>query len=326
MAARVLPRNEGITRVFTRKNKFLTRLPVPAGPKRWIVLAAPVAAALALSMVPLAASNAATPSVSGMTRMGGASAPARPASALPVMTFKMNGKTVSIGGTLKSGAERILFTVTGEPQGGSPGLVRIDNGVSVSQFFKDFAAAGQDPNNLYGVGQIVMNTQANPGKSSVYVNLTPGTYVALDLNAPSKTPPFTVFHITKANHPAALPKPGATIWSIEFGLRGATVVRDGEMVRWANPGFLVHMIVGAKAPNLATARKIAALLKAGNDNAAQKLAIDFYGWDGALSHGQSFQSVISQTPGFWVIACFMDTQDGREHTTLGMERVIQILK
>jgi hypothetical protein len=325
MAARVLLRNEGITRVFTRKNKFLTRLPVPAGPKRWIALAAPVAAALALSMVPLAASNAATPSVSGMTRMGGASAPARPASALPVMTFKMNGKTVSIGGTLKSGAERILFTVTHEPQGGSPGLVRIDNGVSLSQFFKNFAAAGQDPNNLYGVGQIVMNTQANPGTSSVFVNLTPGTYVALDLSGTGQ-PPFTVFHITKAKHPAALPKPGATIASIEFGLRGATVLRVGEMVRWANSGFLVHMIVGAQAPNLATARKIAALLKAGNDNAAQKLAIGFYGWDGALSHGQSFQSVISQAPGFWVIACFMDTQDGREHTTLGMERVIQILK
>jgi hypothetical protein len=29
--------------------------------------------------------------------------------------------------------------------------------------------------------------------------------------------------------------------------------------------------------------------------------------------------VISQPAGFWVLACFMDTQDGREHTTLGME-------
>jgi hypothetical protein len=295
--------------VFTRNSTFLTR------PRHWIALAAPVAAATALSMVPLAASNAATPSTQ-----------AHQAAALPVMTFKMNGKSVSVGGTLKSGAVRILFTVKGEPQGGSPGLVRIDNGVSLSTFFKAFAAAGQDPNNLYGAGQIVMNTQANPGTSSVFVDLTPGTYVALDLNAPSKTPPFTVFHITKAAHPAALPKPGATITSIEFGFRGATVLHRGEMVRWANSGFLVHMIVGAQAPNLATAKKIAALLKAGNDNAAQKLAIGFYGWDGALSHGQSFQSVISQPAGFWVIACFMDTQDGREHTTLGMERVIQILK
>lgn len=308
--------------MFTRDSKFLDRLRVPGRPKRWIALAAPVAAATALSMVPLAASNAATPSVA---RMGGASAPARPAAALPVMTFKMNGKTVSVGGTLKSGAERILFTVTGEASGG-PTLVRVDNGVSLSQFFKGFAAAGQDPNNLYGLGQIVMSTQANKGTSSVYVDLAPGTYAALDTNAPTKTPPFTVFAVTRAKHPAALPKPGATVTSIEFGFRGATVLHQGEMVRWANSGFLVHMIFGAQAPNLATAEKIAALLKAGKDNAAEALAIGSYVWDGALSHGQSFQSVISQPRGFWVIACFMDTQDGREHTTFGMEKVIQILK
>ena len=298
--------------MFTRDSKFLTR------PRRWIALAAPLAAATALSMVPLAASNAATASAPAHT--------AHTAAALPVMTFKMNGKSVSVGGTLKSGAVRILFTVKGEPQGGGPALVRVDNGISLAQFFAVFAAAGQDQNNLYGIGQIVMSTQANPGTSSVYVNLAPGTYVALDTSAPSKTPPFTVFHITKAAHPAALPKPGATITSIEFGFRGATVLHEGEMVRWANSGFLVHMIVGAQAPNLATAKKIAALLKAGKDNAAQALAIGFYAWDGVLSHGQSFQSVISQPKGFWVIACFMDTQDGREHTTFGMERVIQIVK
>ena len=93
-----------------------------------------------------------------------------------------------------------------------------------------------------------------------------------------------------------------------------------------NAGFLVHMIQGIEAPNLATANKIAADLKAGNDNAAGALATGEYGWVGALSHGQSFESVVTQKPGYWVIACFMDTQDGREHTTLGMEKVIQILK
>jgi hypothetical protein len=123
-----------------------------------------------------------------------------------------------------------------------------------------------------------------------------------------------------------LPKPGATVTSIEFGFTGATTLRVGQIVRWANAGFLVHMIVGAQAPNLATANKIAALLKAGKDTAAQALAIGSFSFDGALSHGESFESVISQKPGFWVIACFMNTQDGREHTTLGMEKVIQILK
>ena len=29
--------------------------------------------------------------------------------------------------------------------------------------------------------------------------------------------------------------------------------------------------------------------------------------------------------GYYVEACFMDTQDGREHTQLGMERLVQIV-
>jgi hypothetical protein len=37
------------------------------------------------------------------------------------------------------------------------------------------------------------------------------------------------------------------------------------------------------------------------------------------------QLVIHNRPGFWVLACFMETQDHREHTQLGMERVIQIV-
>jgi hypothetical protein len=292
-------------------HKILTR-------KRWAVIAAPVAAAAALSLAPVVASQAATPPASAPT------APARPAAALPVMTFKMNGKTVAIGGSLKSGAVRIVFTVTKEAMG-APGLARLDPGVTLKQFFAHFAAAAADPNNLYGIAQIAMNTEADKGTSSVMLNLQPGTYVALDLNAPSKIPPLATFKITAAKHPATLPKPGATISSHEFGFGGATKVHVGEIVQWANAGFLVHMIVGAEAPNQATANKIAALLKAGKDNAAQALAIGFYGWDQALSHGESFESVIHQHTGFWVIACFMDTQDGREHTVLGMEKVIQIL-
>jgi hypothetical protein len=289
--------------------------------KRWVTIVAPVAAATAMSLAPLAASQASTHAASAPKAPA---APARPAAVPPVMTFKMNGKTVSVGGALRSGAVRVAFTVTGEAQGG-PGLVRIDPGVSLGQFFAHFAAAGMDPNNLYGVAQIVMSTEADKGSSSVFVNLAPGTYVALDLNAPTKTPPFSVFHVARALHPVAMPKPGATISSHEFGFGGATTIKDGELVRWANNGFLVHMIVGAEAPDQTTANQIAADLKAGNDNAAQALAIGFYGWDDALSHGESFESVIHQHPGFWVIACFMDTQDGREHTVLGMEKVIQIL-
>jgi plastocyanin len=301
--------------VFT-KFKTLSR------PRRWVTVLAPLAAATALSAIPLAASQAATPAV--MTAAM-AAAPARPAAGLPVMTVTMNGTSISVGGTLKSGAERVVFKVTGEPAGG-PGFARLDPGATLSQLFAALPAASQDPNNLYGIAQVVMSTQANKGTSSVYLNLTPGTYVAIDLASTAKTPPVTVFTVTRSYHPAAMPKAGATISTREFGFTGASTISDGETVQWANAGFLVHMIQGIEAPNLATANKIAADLKAGNDNAAQALATGEYGWDGALSHGQSFESVVSQTPGYWVIACFMDTQDGREHTTLGMEKVIHIVK
>jgi hypothetical protein len=45
-----------------------------------------------------------------------------------------------------------------------------------------------------------------------------------------------------------------------------------------------------------------------------------------MTHGAYQQQVIHNRPGYWVLACFMDTQDGREHTQLGMERVIRIVK
>jgi hypothetical protein len=38
------------------------------------------------------------------------------------------------------------------------------------------------------------------------------------------------------------------------------------------------------------------------------------------------QYVIHQSPGIYVLLCFMNTQDGREHTRLGMERTIKITK
>ena len=47
---------------------------------------------------------------------------------------------------------------------------------------------------------------------------------------------------------------------------------------------------------------------------------------GPLSHGSFQQLVIRNHPGYYVVACFMQTQDGRDHVLLGMERVIHIVK
>jgi hypothetical protein len=262
--------------------------------------------------------------IPGGTALAAHAAPAARAghgTALPVITVKMTGKKITVGGALQSGGVRVVSTVTGEPAGG-PTFVRLNPGVTPAQFFK---AAQGDPNNVALIASIVFSPQANKGTSSAQVSLRPGNYVAVD-GASSSTLPFTTFKITKSPSPARLPAPKATMSSIEFGFRGPGTLHNGDLVRFGNDGFVVHMIVAARGASLAGAQKIAKLLKEGKDGQAQHLATGFTAFFDILTHGASQQQVVHVRPGFWVLACLMDTQDHREHTELGMERVIHITK
>ena len=250
---------------------------------------------------------------------------ASPAASLPVITVTMNGKSIAVSGALQSGGVQVVSKVTGEQDGG-PTFVRLDPGVTLAELFKHFKQISQDQNNLDGLGAIVMSADAPKGTSSVQVNLAPGQYVALDVGQQSGKPPLVPFTVAKATSPAKLPAPAATVSSIEFAFRGPSVLRDGQLVRFGNHGFLIHMIVAARASSLASARKLAALLKAGKDRQAQHLADGFATFNGGISRGAYQQLVLHSKPGYWVLACFMDTQDHREHTRLGMERVIKIVK
>src|SRR5258708_24443909 len=249
---------------------------------------------------------------------------ARPAGSLPTITITMTGKKITVGGTLQSGGVRIVSTVTGEAQA-SPVLIRLDPGVTVSQFLAAVPKITADQNNIEGIGSFVFSPQASKGTSSAQATLAAGQYVAVDL-APSGQPPLTPFMITKSSSPASLPKPGATIASIEFAFRGPVRLHDGELVRFANHGFLAHMIVAARARSLAGAREVARLLRPGKNGQAGRPVTNSYNFDNILSRGAYQQLVIHNRPGYWVLACFMDTQDHRKHTLLGMERVIQIVK
>jgi hypothetical protein len=86
------------------------------------------------------------------------------------------------------------------------------------------------------------------------------------------------------------------------------------------------MMIGVRAASKAKATLLARYLKEGRDGAAMRLADATYGFFGIMTHGGSEQQVLHLRTGYWVIACFMDTQDGREHTRLGMERVIHIVR
>jgi hypothetical protein len=247
------------------------------------------------------------------------------ASGLPTLTLAMNGKSITVGGTLQSGAVNVVSTVTKEAQG-NPALIRLDPGVSLAQAAAAVKGHGGDFNYLDPYGALVFSTTVNKGASSSYqTSLEPGNYVALDLTGNGNAPD-ALFTVTQAASPASLPAPQATVASIEFAFRGPGTLHDGELVRFENQGFLVHMIVGIGVKNAQTAAKVTKLLLAGKDNQAGNLATSFLTFDGGLSPGQMEQQMLTAPPGIYVLACFMNTQDGREHTQLGMERTIRIVK
>ena len=245
---------------------------------------------------------------------------------LPTISIAMDGSSITVSGTLQSGAVDVVSTTTGEAEG-EPMLVRLDPGVTFAEASAAVAAHKGDPNYLDPYGAIVFDAIAPKGTSNVQTSLQPGDYVAFDtINNDQAKWSHTEFTVTVAAQPATLPAPQGTVSAIEFGFRGQNRLKDGELVRFENDGFLVHMIVWVRVKDTKAAEQATALLRAGKDNAASRLATGFGTFAGPLSSGAFQQLVVNEKPGIYVLLCFMSTQDGREHTRLGMERTIRIVK
>jgi hypothetical protein len=259
---------------------------------------------------------------------GGASASA--ANGLPTLMLALNGKSVTVGGSMVSGAVNVQTTVTGEQLGG-PALILLNPGETASIFTQvnNIINAHQgDINYLDPYGSLVYGGLTPKGTTTEQTQLAPGNYIALDLGGNSKTPPHTSFTVTASTAPAALPRPQATIASIEFGFTGPTTLHDGELVEFVNNGFLVHMDVWEKVKNMADAKEAVHLLLTTNGNGKKlnRLFTAEGGFANPMSSGGLLETVITEPPGIYVQDCFMNTQDGRLHTQLGMERIIKIVK
>jgi hypothetical protein len=248
------------------------------------------------------------------------------ASSLPTLTLALTKNTITVGGSEVSGAVNIVTTVTGE-NNDSPGLFLLKPGVTAAEF----AAAAQRTvgkgspfDALDPYGSIVFFGFAAEGHpSSTETWLQPGTYIALE-NGNG----HAVFTVTQSATPALLPVPGAEIDAIDFGFRGASTLHDGELVRFKNDGYLIHMFLFAQIKSAADATKAEALLLEGKGNeAAKKYGTGVAGqFAGPLSHAELQQEVINEPPGDYVIYCAMNAEDGRDHFQLGMFRAITIVR
>lgn len=238
----------------------------------------------------------------------------------------MNSRTIVVGGTLVSGAVDVRSTTTGE-RTGSPTLVRLDKGVSYSQFVSEVNLAGTDPNAVSPYGSIVFDASAPKGTSDVETELSPGTYVALD-TARSRPPfPHTTFTVSQASAPATLPAAKGTETTIDFAFTGATVLRNGTIVRAVNRGWLVHETELFRVRNRLFGLDAIGFLALGDNQRARKLATgSLVSLQNPVSHGAVQQEVLHAQPGWYVEACFMQTEDGQQETEFGMERLVRVVK
>lgn len=257
-----------------------------------------------------------------------APATAAHAATLPTLSIAVSPSAATVGGSLESGAVNVVTTDTGVKEAFVI-LVALKPGVSLAEA-EAFAKSTKtkDPNNVNEIGSIVLDTEANPGPpDEVQTELKPAQYLLLTGAGEGEPSVRTHFTIVAAKSPAALPAPQATVKSIEFGFRGPSVLKDGELVRFENEGFLVHMDFAAPVKNMNAARKAVKLLRQGNEKAFGKLIVGPpVGFQGPVSHGAFQQQTINAKPGVYVEVCFMETQDKRDHALLGMERIIKITK
>jgi hypothetical protein len=250
------------------------------------------------------------------------------APSLPTLHLALTGVNgIRISGTPTSGAMTFTATFSGKlPKGSNTaafGIVRLNPGVTVQQAAGAVQSHHGDINALDPYGSLFVDSDA-PG--TVDAVLTPGNYAALNLSGNGQ-PAVALFTVTQSSSPAALPKAQQTQAAIEFGFRGPTVLHNGTIIRAENQGYLVHMITFAGVPSVKAGKKLMALLKAGKDGAAFKVTNGrFFDLLGPASPGAMQEEVLHATPGYYVEACFMDTLDHREHTQLGMERLVRVVK
>jgi hypothetical protein len=245
----------------------------------------------------------------------------------PTVTLTMTGSSIAVAGTLQSGAVDVTSTVTGE-KSASPILIRLDAGVTPDQLLAVLGSpAGENPDNVEGLGRIVFGSDVPAGTSTVQTVLPAGQYVALDAAGPDPSKaPRTTFTVAAAAHPASLPAAQATVRAIDFGFKGPRTLHVGQVVRAQNDGFVVHMIDAVAVRNAKDAKKVTKLLRDGKDHQAEKLVKGDTSLLGVVSHGAVLQQTLNAKPGYYVLACFMATQDGREHTRLGMVRELRIVR
>lgn len=246
------------------------------------------------------------------------------AAPLPVLGISEVNKTVTVTGTPQSGATELDFTTDLKAKrlesGTTLGLIHLNPGVTPDQFA---AGVKGDGSNLEQFGTLDSTEDVSKGEViKIQTILKPGQYVVADLNSSPKSNLHTVVNVAQSAAPATLPPADAVLRMKDYRFTGPTVIKRGKVIRVENVGKEQHMAVAIKVKNRKAAKQVEALLRKGKDRQVEK-GIKLVGsLQDDVSPGAVNQGVLTLPKGTWVLACFMTTKKGVEHTRLGMERTL----
>ena len=195
------------------------------------------------------------------------------ATTLPTLSVAVSPSTATVTGALESGAVNIVTSDTGLKEANVI-LVALKPGVTVAEaetFIKEGKVKG-DPNNAAKIGSSWPTSKPTPArKAKLRPNSSPATTSCWTATGEGEAALRTNFAITAAKAPVALPAPQRRS-ARSIGFRGPTTIHDGELVRFENEGFLVHMDIAVPVKNMKAARQLVKDMKTGNEKAAGKLS------------------------------------------------------
>lgn len=272
--------------------------------------------------VSLACVSAVAASIGATVIADGAAA----ASPLPTLKIALKSATgVSVSGSEVSGAVNVAVTFHGSVPRGSNGpsfaLVRLNQGATLQQVLAATKSGHGDINAITPYASLLVSG----GPGTTQTKLSPGNWVALNVTSNGQ-PAIAPFTVKQSSTPAVLPTPGATETAFEFGFHGPVTLHRGTILREANQGWLVHMVQFIGVKSKAAGEEAMLLMKNGHDNRAGQYFLHSAFGMGPVTHGGMQQQTVTAPAGYYIEACFMDTQDHREHTQLGMLRLIKVVK
>ncbi len=166
------------------------------------------------------------------------------AGTLPTLTVAVTKTSITLTGAKESGAVNVVLTASGVKEAGAI-LFLMTPGVTDAEIESFFAAKGAagDPNNTIKYGSIVFDAEVGEGKDKRSSDRPAGRQLPRAGARGRQRPQGPhLLHRHRRRHPGRLcRRHQATVRSIEFGFRGPRALHNGELVRFENEGFLVHM-------------------------------------------------------------------------------------